>query len=88
MDANDQTVELRAMITRAEAMATTVTATLLQDEIESLRAQVEELTAGAIVRANRQAILVEENARLRAQLLSAHALIGVMSDPAFDEVQR
>ena len=84
MDANDQTVELRAMITRAEAMATTVTATLLQDEIESLRAQVEELTAGAIVRANRQAILVEENARLRAQLLSAHALIGVMSDPTFE----
>ena len=84
MDANDQTVELRAMITRAEAMATTVTATLLQDEIESLRAQVEELTAGAIVRANRQAILVEENARLRAQLLSAHALIGVMSNPTFE----
>lgn len=56
----------------------------LRAQVQQLRAQVAELTAGAIVRANKQAILAEENARLRAQLLSAHALIGVMSDPTFE----
>ena len=28
--------------------------------------------------------LLDENARLRAQLAHAHALIGVMSDPTFE----
>ena len=56
----------------------------LRAQIQQLRTQVEELTAGAIVRANKQAILLDENARLRAQLAHAHALIGVMSDPTFE----
>ncbi len=57
------------------------------DEIESLHAQVEELRAGAIICANKQAILLKENARLCAQLMHAHSLVSVMSAPIFEEAQ-
>lgn len=53
-------------------------------QVQQLRAQVEELIAGAIVRADKQAILLEGTARLRAQLAHAQSLIGVMSNPTFE----